>query len=158
MGEPRGNQEGWRKNKKDERRTLGKQRQGLLAVNKGHASWREMPAAAPFDHPDTGETKPSAPRSQRSSGRCVCSPHTTPRTGTHAYTSPGYVSHCVTEAMVMETVSIPPSSQQGLTLQLAGKYWVAWGTKALGFRIPLFLVNTQCCLHNWNWLDTVRNV
>lgn len=85
-----------------------------------------------------------------------------PHTHIHAHTrtDPAYTSHSVAEAMIMKSLH-PHPTQQGLALQLEGKYWVAWGTKALGSHIPpmdIFLVNTQCCLHNWNWLDAVRNV
>ena len=76
LGEPWGNQEGWRKIRKM-RDELGQQRQGPLAVNRGHAPWRERSAAAPSAHPDTGEAKPGAPHSQRSTGQGMCSLHTT---------------------------------------------------------------------------------
>lgn len=42
---------------------------------RGHASRREMSAAAPSAHPDTGEAKPSALTAKGPRGK-VCVPHT----------------------------------------------------------------------------------
>lgn len=89
----------------------------------------------------------------------ACVPHTPHDAQACTHTSPGYVSHRVTEAMVMETVSIPPpASQQGLALQLEGSIgWLGGQRPSESTRlVDIFLVNKQYCLHNWNWLDSVR--
>lgn len=66
----------------------------------------------------------------------ACVPHTPHDAQACTHTSPGYVSHRVTEAMVMETVSIPPPLTAGPGITARRKYWVAWGTKALGVHTP----------------------
>lgn len=155
LGEPWGNQKGWRKNKNKRRTSLGKQRWGCLAVNTG-----AMPLGGrcrPQPHlPTLTLVRPSqVPSLPKVHGaRCVFPTHCT----THGPRV--YALLCDRGDGYGDSVH-PLTSQRSLALQLEGKDWVAWGTKALGFCTPpmgIFLVNTQYCLRNWNWPDTVRNI
>lgn len=131
----------------------GKQSRGSLVLNRDSAYRREMSARVPLCPPHSSRNTHTWLRLShvllllKDPQDKVGLSHTPHFSHTHRPSN--YIPLCDRGNDYEDSISLP-TTQQGLALQLEGKYSMVWRTKAFGFHRPpmdIFLINTQrCCL------------